>query len=337
LALALRTGTGEVNVAELRQDPVTRDWVIINPERARRPGDEEAGGERCPFCPGNEDLTPSAVDVMSDESGRWSVRAVPNRYPALGGTAGDVGQRQVEAGWRVMPGYGHHEVIVETPDHDSGLGTMPVSQVRAVLEMYVRRYRALARVDGRVRQVVLFRNHGRRAGTSLAHPHAQIVATPVVAPETRWRLAEEIGFFDATGKCGLCHVLERELEAGQRIVYASKQFVTLAPFASRVPWHLQIVPREHCPSFLEADAAALDDLAPHLRAVLGALRRRLGDPHYNLVVVTPPLDEVHRHANHWFIEIVPRLTTPAGFELGSRIVINIQTPEAVATELRAGL
>jgi len=322
---------------ELRQDPITRNWVIINPERAQRPHVTEAEHEACPFCPGNEALTPAATDSFEDD-GRWILRAVPNRFPALRADAAEPSPSEaLSAGWRRRAGYGHHEVIVEAREHEATLDSFPPAQVRRVLEMYARRFRALAGGDGRVRQVVLFRNQGSRAGTSLTHPHSQIIATPVVAPETRQRMRDEIEFFDTAGTCGMCHVLARELEAGVRIVHASGRFVTLAPFASSVPWHLQIVPRQHSASFLDVEDVVLDDLAPHLRAVLGALHRRLGDPHYNLVVFTPPLDQVHRLANHWFIEIVPRLTTPAGFELGSRIVVNIQTPEAAAADLRAEL
>lgn len=318
-------------MTELRQDPITHDWVIINPERAQRPKGGVGVGDVCPFCAGNESLTPPPSDSL-EEAGRWSTRAVPNRFPALRVDAPEADA--LPAGWRRRSGYGHHEVIVESPDHHATLADMPLAQVRRVLEMYARRFRALAARDGRVRQVVLFRNQGARAGTSLTHPHAQIVATPVVAPEMRRRMMDEVEFFDTTGTCGMCHVLSRELVEGARVVHSSTRFVTFAPFASRVPYHLQIVPRDHSPSFLDVEVAVLDDLALHLRAVLGALHRLLGDPHYNLVLFTPPLDQVHRHANHWFIEIVPRLTTPAGFELGSRIVVNIQAPEQAAAELR---
>jgi UDPglucose--hexose-1-phosphate uridylyltransferase len=318
-------------MSELRQDPITHDWVIISPERAQRPKGSDAAREACPFCAGNESLTPPTIDSL-EEAGRWSVRAVPNRFPALRDEAPEVGS--LLTGWRRCKGYGHHEVIVESPVHAATLADMSLAQVRRVLEMYARRFRALAERDGRVRQVVLFRNQGTRAGTSLSHPHAQIVASPVVAPEMRRRMIDEVEFFDTTGACGMCHVLERELMDVVRVVHNSARFVTLAPFASRVPYHLQIVPRDHSPSFLEVEVAALDDLALHLRAVLGALHRLLGDSHYNLVLFTPPLDQVHRHASHWFIEIVPRLTTPAGFELGSRIVVNTQAPELAAAELR---
>lgn len=317
---------------ELRQDPITRDWVIVNPRRAARPTDDAGPEAPCPFCPGNESMAPAETDRL-EEDGRWSVRAVPNRFPALRSDAPPA--EPPPAGWRRRQGYGVHEVIVESPEHETTLAEMPAAAVRRVLEMYARRFRALADHDPSIRQVVLFRNHGARAGTSLRHPHAQVVATPVVSPDVRRRVIDEVEFFDTTGTCGTCHVLEREGTERVRIVAESERFVTFAPFASRVPFHLQIVPREHRPSFVEVQADVLDDLAPHLGDVLGRLHRRLADPHYNLVFVTPPLDQVHRSANHWFVDVQPRLTTPAGFELGSRIVVNVAAPERAAAELRA--
>jgi UDPglucose--hexose-1-phosphate uridylyltransferase len=322
-------------MSELRQDPITHDWVIINPERAKRPDDASAQPWLCPFCPGNEHLTPEPTDCFMDGE-QWSVRAVPNKFPALDTQRQATSlNEQLSAGWRRLPGYGYHEVIIETPDHQQTLATLPQSQVQKIVEMYLNRYRVLANADSSVRQVVLFRNHGRRAGTSLAHPHSQIVATPVVSPETRWRLSEEIEFFDATGCCGLCQMLEKELQAGARIVDSGDRFVALAPYASRVPYHIQIIPRRHSSRFLEIEAGEIEHLAVALSHTLGALHRLLNDPDHNLVLVTPPLDQVHRLASHWFLDVVPRLTTPAGFELGSRIVVNIQTPEQAAAELRA--
>jgi UDPglucose--hexose-1-phosphate uridylyltransferase len=153
----------------------------------------------------------------------------------------------------------------------------------------------------------------------------------------RMRTQEEVAIFDSTGHCGMCHVVGRELGGGERVVHRSTHFVTLAPYASRVPWQIQIVPLRHAPTFAEVKSVELDDLAAHLHAVLAALHVVLGDPHYNLVVMTPPLDQVHRLANHWFIDVQPRITLRAGFELGSRIVVNVQTPEAAAEALRAQL
>jgi UDPglucose--hexose-1-phosphate uridylyltransferase len=319
-------------MSELRQDPVTHDWVIINPERARRPVDSSAAQTACPFCAGNEGLAPPAVDTI-DEAGHWSVRAVPNKFPAL--SASEEISAALPSGGRCLTGFGYHEVIVETPAHELPQGVLPEAQWHKVLQMYLRRYRALSAADDRIRQVVLFRNHGRRAGTSLKHPHSQIVAIPAVAPETRWRLAEEIEYFDSTGGCGTCHGLAKELSAEVRLIRVTEQFITLAPFAARVPFHVQIIPRRHCAAFDDIYGNELVDLAHHLNRLLGSFYRLLQDPDYNLVFVTPPLDQVQRLANHWFIDIMPRLTTQAGFELGSRIIINTHPPETVAAQLRA--
>jgi UDPglucose--hexose-1-phosphate uridylyltransferase len=323
-------------MSELRQDSITHDWVIINPGRAARPHDapgSDAAG--CPFCPGHEALTPAATDELLAPDGSWLVRAIPNRFPVLSPEQVESPLEHSDGIWRKRAGYGYHEVIVESPDHDAALGTMPVAQARRVLDMYARRARALAGLDGRLRQIVLFRNYGTRAGTSLAHPHSQIVATPTVSPETRRRVMDEIAYFDESGCCGLCRELELERASGERIVLETPAFVTIAPYASGNPYQLQIVPQRHCASFLEVEPVELDDLAAHLTRVLAALRWHLGNPHYNLVVSSPPLDLLHRSAAHWFIEILPRITTPAGFELGSRIVVNVQTPERAAAELRA--
>jgi UDPglucose--hexose-1-phosphate uridylyltransferase len=322
-------------VSELRQDPITRDWVIINPARALRPHDGGGDSAACPFCPGNERFSAAPLDSIEAADGAWLVRALPNKFPVLSSPPVENSGATHEGPGRWLPGRGYHEVIVESPEHAATLGAMPVAQARRVLEMYARRYRALAVRDPSVRQVVLFRNQGARAGTSLTHPHSQIVATPAVAPETRRRVNDEIAYFDEHGLCGLCRVLGDERAAGQRVVLESARFITIAPYASGNPFQLQIVPLRHSPSFLEVDEDELDDLAGHLTRVVAALRDCLAEPHYNLVVSSPPLDVVHRGASHWFIELLPRLTTPAGFELGSRIVVNVKSPEQAASELRA--
>ncbi|MEJ2325325.1 MAG: hypothetical protein P8Y25_00295 [Chromatiaceae bacterium] len=327
-------------MSELRQDPITHEWVIINPERAARPHDTgpQKGPHRCPFCPGNEDLAADSVDSIPGEDGSWSVRAVVNKYPVLVPAPYPADGYEVLAeGWRRFIGYGRHEVIIETPDHGATLGSMPAGQARRVLEMYLRRFRAHEQAQEPVRQVVLFRNHGPRAGTSLVHPHSQVVATPVVSPDMRRRMAAEVAFFDRTGCCGQCTVIAKEQAATTRVVLRTERFVSIAPFASLAPFHLQAVPLRHCAQFSGVGASELDDLAGHLTRLLAAFHRQLGDADYNLVIVTPPLDQVHAGANHWYIDILPRLTTPAGFELGSRIVVNVHSPETVAEQLRSAL
>ena len=324
-------------MSELRQDPITADWVILSPGRAARPKDPR-GNEpsSCPFCPGNEQRTGGAIDQIDRTDGRWQVRTVANKFPLLDPSPAAVAPLAT-AGGLLLSGHGAHEVIVETPDHHAHLGVMPAADARQALAMYVSRYRALAEREPSFSQVVLFRNHGERAGTSLAHPHAQIAAVPVVSPVVRQRVACQVDYFDTHRSCGTCDLLQRELQQQERVVLKSSAFVSLVPFAAAAPYQLHVIPRHHAPSLDEIDEGALDDLALHLSLVLGALRSALDDPHYNLVFLCAPLDLVHRRATHWIIDIRPRLTTPAGFEFGAGIAVNSQPPEGAAALLRAAL
>jgi UDPglucose--hexose-1-phosphate uridylyltransferase len=156
----------------------------------------------------------------------------------------------------------------------------------------------------------------------------------VVAPEVRQRMQSEIAFFDHNGRCGRCWLLQRELADGARVVHRSDRFITLAPYASKVPYHLQIIPKRHCSSFDGIDTAELDELAVHLSRVLVALSGCLNNPHYNLTINTPPLDQIHPAASHYFIEIIPRVVIVSGFELSSHIMINECAPETAAETMR---
>lgn len=324
-------------MTELRQDPTTRNWVIIAPERSRRPAtyrspDRPAAEMApCPFCPGREGETPDELWRLGEPGGAWRVRVIPNKFPALAGSAG--ARRRVSPdGFVSMAGVGHHEVIIESPEHTFDLADAEDWAVRDVLEVYRTRYRAL-RSRG-VAAIVVFRNHGPGAGTSLPHPHSQIVATPVVPIEIRHRIDVALQHYDDLGTCLYVDILERELRDGRRIILESPRFVAFQPFAAAAPFETWIMPRSHQPSFGQAGDDALDDLAPRLRAVLGGLNRELGDPDYNLVLHSAPPGDEEREYFVWHIRIVPRLATPAGFELGSGMPINPTGPEETAAALR---
>lgn len=320
-------------MSEFRQDPVTREWVIVVPERARRPHQHAQGtAAACPFCPGSEGVAGTAVTQIDDGSGGWFVRVIENRFPILDREV--VQPRSGRAAtWRRLPGSGRHEIVIDSPKHTATLGTLDANQIRRLLGVYIDRIRALALVDG-IREIVVFRNHGAQAGASLRHPHSQIIATPVISPVTRRRIMDEIAFFDDYGECALCRALEDERAARSRLVHESRSFVTYAPFASRTSHQMRIVPRRHCPRFEEIEPDELDDLASHLQRVFAALETELDNPDQNLVIASPPLDLVHRSASHWFIDVLPRLAIPAGFEIGSGIAVTTCAPEAAAAGLR---
>ena len=172
-----------VQDGEIRWDPVMGQWVIMAPRRGGRPkdhADTKSGrpsvadhDPTCPFCPGNK----ARLDAILMETGGpdgWSTRVVANKYPALAPDASR--DRFHEGPYLKTGGFGRHEVVIESPRHDRHPGTMTAAEIEPLVETYHRRYNDLARMNDRV-LVLVFRNHGPRAGTSLVHPHSQIVAT----------------------------------------------------------------------------------------------------------------------------------------------------------------
>ena len=259
---------------------------------------------------------------------------VPNKFPALTPEAGR--EREQRDGFLAMPGRGHHEVIIESPRHDWDLATATHPEVRAVLAAYRARYRAL-RAAGDSALIVVFRNHGPGSGTSLEHPHSQVLAAPVVPLQVRRRLDVARQHFDDLGTCLYAEVIDGELGDGRRVLTAGERVVAFQPFAAAVPFETWILPRSHQPSFGQAGDGLLDELAGVLRSVLQGLRVALEDPPYNLVIHSAPPGDEGRQYFIWHLQIVPRLATPAGFELGTGIPINPSLPEDTAATLRASI
>lgn len=326
-------------MTELRQDPTTRNWVILAPERSRRTHDVQATQPAshdgaCPFCPGREAQTPPEIERIAGTGSEWRVRVIPNKFAALE-PDGSMRRRVSEADYVAMDGVGHHEVVVESPDHGFDLATASDDQVADVLRMYRRRYVALR--NERPAIIVVFRNHGAGAGTSLAHPHSQIVAAPIVPPLVRQRFEVAMQHFDDLGTCLYLDIIAREQLDGRRIVMETESLIAFQPFAAAAPFETWIMPRFHQSSFGETTDGQLEELGAVLRRVLHALRMTLGDPDYNYVIHSaPPMDEQLEYFI-WHLQIVPRLSTPAGFELGSGIAINPSLPEDTAAELRGAL
>jgi UDPglucose--hexose-1-phosphate uridylyltransferase len=326
----------------LRQDPTTKEWVIVATERARRPHDFKKQATRspapardplCPFCPGNEAKTPGELLRLGDEAkSGWSVRVVPNKFPAVV-SGGELQRRELGPLFREMDGVGHHEVIVESQRHDLPVALMSAGAVELVLRAYQERYRVL-REDSRVKYLIIFRNHGQTAGTSLEHPHSQLVATPIAPMLLRRKYEVAIGHYDDTGRCLYCDLVEEELAARVRVVQETDDFVVFHPYASRVPFETWIAPKRHQPSFGLVEPQELSALSGVLRQTLYALHTGLGDPDFNYIVHSAPMEDETKAYYLWHIQILPRLTTIAGFELGSGIFITTMLPEESAAFVR---
>lgn len=322
-------------MSEIRQDPTTEEWVIIAKERARRPHEfvcQQAKPEllafspSCPFCPGNEAMTPPKTLSYPGENGQnWRVRAFTNRFAAL--TPGGNTVRRQEGGFFLdMDGVGVHEVIVETPEHNKPPALMEDSEVVDVLRAYQERHNALSRMPF-IRLVIIFKNHGPSAGTSLEHPHSQLVATPVVPKHIRMKYAVAIRHYDNTGRCLYSDLVERELKIGKRITKEPEESVVFHPFASHVP-------KTHQASFGNVSEQNPKNLAHVLRVILLKLYRGLNNPDFNYVIDTAPVGDENKDYYLWHLRIIPRLTELAGFEVGSSININTALPEETAKFIR---
>jgi UDPglucose--hexose-1-phosphate uridylyltransferase len=322
-------------VSEIRFDPLSGRWVILAPERAARPRERPAGNVTpCPFCPGHESETPPEVARWPAEPEPWQVRVVPNKFGALAGDS--EAARAIDAdGFVSMPGIGRHEVVVESPSHEWDFAGASAAEIERVLVAYQDRQRALRAAGAPA--VIVFRNHGEAAGTSIRHPHSQIIACPVVPDRIREQTEAATRHFDRYGRSLYADIVEREVRSGTRVVLRTDEHIVFQPFASTVPHETWFVPRTAAPSFASASDEARADLAHAFQRTLAAMARLLDDPAYNLVVESAASRDEDLPYLSWYVRLLPRLTVPAGFELGSGVSIVPAAPEDTAAQLRAAL
>jgi UDPglucose--hexose-1-phosphate uridylyltransferase len=328
---------------ELRIDPLTGLRVVLAPKRSERPLSFQPSEvhaqarEQCPLCEGREDWTPPETWALRPGGGApdtpgWLVRAVPNKYPLLAeGEAPADPVDPLEEGrgdpqlFSSSPATGVHEVIAHTPEHLSSISDLSPEQTALALEGWRERARAL----GESAYVHIMVNEGQAAGASLEHTHAQVYGlgfVPTVVARERERFTAHNT--RTMGGCLLCDLVQEEVRRRERVIAVDDEAVLIAPYAARMPYELQLIPRKHERSFADAPATGaglLHEGLSRLRKVLGA------PPPLNLWVRTAPRDA---ETFHWHIDVVPRLTQLAGFELGTGVNVNVVAPERAAAELR---
>jgi UDPglucose--hexose-1-phosphate uridylyltransferase len=329
-------------MSELRLDPTTREWVIIATERAKRPRDlvsraphpvPESHVADCPFCPGNEDQTSGeSISFPDPATDLWRVRVIENKFPAVQ-PDGSAERFQDHPLALSLKGIGLHEVVVESALHNRYLAFMEDDEVFDVVRAYRDRLRVMHTVDF-VRQVIIFKNHGHSAGTSLEHPHSQIVAAPVVPRHRRHQYDVAIQHYDERGRNLYQDMVEFEIEKGLRVVHADDTFVEMHPYASRRPFETWIVPRNSAASFADVSDDELRKFGVALRDALRRLYIGLNNPDFNHVLYTAALGDENEPHFCWHLRIYPRLTAVAGFEIGSGIHINTSVPEDTALFMR---
>lgn len=330
---------------ELRKDPIVGRWVIISTDRAKRPTDfvREAvriKGGFCPFCYGNESKTPPEIlayrastnggSPQKDGPG-WTVRVVPNKFPALG-IEGNL-NKQAEGMFDKMNGVGAHEVIIETPDHNQTLAMLPPKRIEDVLWAFRDRILDLKK-DRRFKYILLFKNHGEAAGASLEHSHSQLIALPILPIYVVEELQGAKQYYTYKERCVFCDIIRQEMDNGIRVVGENEDFLTLAPYAPRFPFETWILPKRHESAFENSSSQMFENLAKAVKLLLMKADRVLDNPPYNLVIHSSPVQDPTNEHYHWHIEFMPKLTKTAGFEWGTGFYINPTPPEEAAKFLR---
>lgn len=325
---------------EFRKDPVTGRWVIIATDLARRPSEflrhrVVPETQSCSFCAGHEDQTPSEILSYRDAGGRWQLRVVANKFPAL--RVEGVLDRAGDGMYDKMAGIGAHEVIVECPEHKISLAQQPEKNVENLFWAFRDRIQDLKR-DARLRYMLLFKNHGEAAGASMEHSHSQLIALPIVPAQVQEEIDGGLRYFKFRERCVYCDMLRQEGSGGARAILETEDVLVFAPYASRFPFETWIVPRTHSSHFETAHAGLIQNLAWAVRATIRKIEQVLEFPAYNFLIHTSPVQEGPLAHYHWHMEIIPRLTKVAGFEWGAGFYINPTPPEEAAQFMRdAGL
>ena len=333
-------------MAELRRDPIVGRWTIVNVEEPRLPADFEVepriirGGANCPFCYGNEAMTPPEIEAIRNDSTKpntsgWSVRVVPNKFPALR-IEGDLNRRGIGM-FDMSNGIGAHEVIVETPYHDKTVSDLLNEEIEQVITLYLRRCLDL-RKDRRFKYLLIFKNHGSAAGASLEHTHTQLIALPLIPKNVSEEINGALEYFEYRGRCIFCDMIGQETQEKERIIAENKNYLAFCPFVSRFPFEAWITPKKHEADFCFCGAQkdGVVDLAGILKETLLPLKLTLNDPAYNFIIHTSPtdFDANIKDGYHWHLEIMPKLMRVAGFEWGTGFYIVPTPPEVAAKYLR---
>jgi UDPglucose--hexose-1-phosphate uridylyltransferase len=328
-------------MSEFREDPVSGDWIIVAPERAKRPHDflpqrkkrVPTPKSKCPF----EDLQKSGnwppIVVQLDKNRRdWRVVIVPNKYPAL--THNRLCATILRRGpYEFSEGVGHHDVLVAR-SHEKNIAHLALEEGLCAFEVLQKRYRMLA-ADKCLVYALTFMNWGESAGASLYHPHFQVLSLPIIPPDVKHSLDGSRNYFRKNRRCVHCEMIKYELKSRSRVVLKNKYAIAVAPFVSREPFEVRVYPLRHRPYFERTPKAELKAAVEVLQKTLLKVERRLNDPDLNFFVHTAPLKRQNNYRHyHWHIEILPKITINAGFELGTGVEINVVDPDKAAAILK---
>lgn len=326
-------------VSEFRKDLVSGEWILISSLRKKRPiFFTKKTIKNCPFEDPQKNGNPKPILWYPKPSVKknaklndWFVQIIPNKYPIF--MQEKICPSLVSSGThKKINGSGFHDVIV-TRYHDKDLKKMTLAEISIVLKAYQDRYIMLEK-QSCVEYILVFHNHGELAGASVAHPHSQLVALPIIPPDVSRSIIGGLDFFERHNKCVHCVVMESEIKDKKRIIYRNKHFITFVPYASRVSYETRIFPLKHNSDFESMSEEERESLAESLKDALTRIAKVLKNPDYNFFIHTSSAKVKNVPYYHWHIEILPKTYKWAGLELGSGIEIIAVPPEDAAEDLR---
>ncbi len=335
------------NNSELRQDLVTGDWVIIATGRMKRPEDFSSQNQedisqkprsnedlsQCFFCYPEKTGQKKDVLIYRNSQGEWTLRVFPNKYPIL---SQEIKLEKREEGpYSAFGGFGFHELII-TRDHYRSFALMKTEEVAEVFDAFQERYLTLMK-EKNINYISIFHNYGKKAGASIAHPHSQLLAIPVISPYVRLELDGAEKYYQSNQRCVYCNMLKYEQENKSRIVYQNDDFIAFCPFAARSSFEIWVLPKKHMPYFERINDKEKIALAKVFQKSMYALYKALNNPALNFYIHTSPCDGQDYIHYHWHIEIIPRTSTWAGFELETGVEVTALPPEKAAEYLRKAL
>lgn len=325
--------------SQLRQDLVSGDWIVISSKREKRPDQflkkEEkrkvSSKSTCPFE--NPQSYGSGKPFLIYGNGKdWRAQVVENKFPAFThknqcGVFARIGP------YSVMETAGHHDLVI-TRDHIRNFSRLSCNEAQQVFEVFRDRYLMLLN-DKCVAYIAIFHNWGPKAGASIFHPHYQMIALPIIPPDLTHSFRGSFEYFKKNQKCVHCTMIDWEKKSKKRVIYENKQAIAFAPFVSKNPFEVRIFPKRHLAYFENTLDADIDYTVEALQKVLRKVEKNLKDPDYNFFIHTAPARNKYDYKMyHWHIEVIPKITLYAGFELGTGMEINVVDPDAAAKLLR---
>lgn len=332
--------TKKIFPSELRFDLISGDWVIIAKKRGRRPGafslkkrkKETTPKKNCPFCNLKEKPITGLFngEKIQKDFKNWSTIVIPNKYPALLPFENLMRKKEGRF-YQKISGVGFCELVV-TRDHSRHFPHFSVQQTKEVFDLYQERYMWLMKRKF-VNYISIFHNHGKEAGATQSHPHSQIITTPLIDNDLRRALENSKAFFEKRKKCLYCELNQWERDSKKRLISENESFLALCPFASKSAFEVIISPKFHSSKFETITEEQKWQLSQIFNVVMRKLFILLNDPPYNFYLHSAPCDGEYPFY-HWHWTILPKTSTPAGFELGTRMEICTLEPEISAQLLR---